>query len=531
MAKTWLDKWDPEDDNFWESEGKKIAWRTLWITTFTLILSFATWFMMSAIVVKLPSIGFKFTSDQLFWLAAMPGLAAGTLRIVHTFLLPIYGTRHIITVATIIKLIPVIGIGLAVMDPNTPFWVFMVLAFTSGFGGGDFSSYMPSTNMFFPKRLKGTALGIQAGIGNFGVSVAQFVTPAILGLAIYGASQVSTSIDAKEATATLKEMDGAKRTEVFASLDTGIQSKIILNIPKKIKDSIKQTVSLTDKVAFFNACPAKAQGKAISSIHPKAGEKVMKKMNENTKAVKNKDVYLQSAAFWYAPLLIILGIICWVYLRSIPVKASFKEQLDIFGSKHTWFCTITYVMTFGGFSGLAAAFPLMIKTLYGNFPNAPDPLAYAFYGPLIGSASRVIFGFIADKVGGAILTTLTGVGLIVGSAILISQGLLNPTSVDQFPLFLGVMLGLFFFTGIGNAGTFRQYPIIFSENQRQAAGVLGWTGAIAAYGPFIFATLIGNAITATGSANRFFIGLLVFAVIGTVINWYYYQRKGCERPS
>lgn len=531
MAKTWLDKWNPEDDNFWESEGKKIAWRTLWITTATLIFSFATWFMMSAIVVKLPSIGFKFTSDQLFWLAAMPGLAAGTLRIVHTFLLPIYGTRHIITIATLIKLIPVIGIGLAVMDPNTPFWVFMVLAFTSGFGGGDFSSYMPSTNMFFPKRLKGTALGIQAGIGNFGVSVAQFVTPAILGVAIYGASQISTSIDGKEAAATLKEMDAVKRTEVFASLDTGVQSKIILNIPKKIKDSIKQTVSITDKAAFFNACPVKAQAKAIASIHPKASEKVMKKMDENTKAVKNRDIYLQSAAFWYAPLLILLGIICWIYLRSIPVKASFKEQLDIFGNKHTWFCTVTYVMTFGGFSGLAAAFPLLIKTLYGNFPNAPDPLAYAFYGPLIGSASRVIFGFVADKVGGAVLTTLTGVGLLVGSAMLLGMGLVAPTSMDQFPMFLGVMLGLFFFTGIGNAGTFRQYPIIFADNQRQAAGVLGWTGAIAAYGPFIFATLIGNAISASGNANSFFYGLIVFALIGTLINWYYYQRKGCERPS
>lgn len=528
---TWLKKWDPEDNNFWESEGKKIAWRTLWITTITLLLSFATWFMMSAIVVKLPGIGFKFTSDQLFWLAAMPGLAAGTLRIVHTFLLPIYGTRHIITIATLIKLIPVIGIGLAVMDPTTPFWVLMVLAFTSGFGGGDFSSYMPSTNMFFPKRLKGTALGIQAGIGNFGVSVAQFVTPAILGVAIYGAAEVFTAIDANEATASLKEMDSAKKTEVFASLDTAVQSKIIFNVDKKIKDSIKQVANINDKVAFFNALPAMAQGKAISKIHPKAAEKVMKNFDENTKAVKNKNIFLQSASFWYAPLLILLAIISWIYLRSIPVKASFKEQLDIFGNKHTWFCTITYVMTFGGFSGLSAAFPLMIKTLYGNFPNAPDPLAYAFYGPLIGSASRVLFGFVADKIGGAILTTLTGLGLIAGGILLVTMNLVAPTSIDQFPMFLTVMLGLFFFTGIGNAGTFRQYPIIFASNQRQAAGVLGWTAAIAAYGPFIFATLIGNAISASGNAKSFFYGLIVFAIIGTIINWYYYQRKGCERPS
>ena len=195
---TWIKNWDPEDNQFWESEGKRIAWRTLWITTITLILSFATWFMMSAIVVKLPGIGFKFTQDQLFWLAAMPGLAGGTLRIIHTFLIPIYGTRHTITISTLIKLIPCLGIGFAVMDLNTPYWVFMVLALSAGFGGGDFSSYMPSTNLFFPKKLKGTALGIQAGIGNFGVSLTQFMTPVIIGIALAGAPQVFTSVNPKE---------------------------------------------------------------------------------------------------------------------------------------------------------------------------------------------------------------------------------------------------------------------------------------------------------------------------------------------
>lgn len=445
---TWLTKWDPEDNVLWESEGKKIAWRTLWITTVSLVLSFATWFMVSAIVVKLPGIGFKFTQNQLFWLAAMPGLAAGTLRVIHTFLLPIYGTRHVITFAKAIKLIPCIGFGFAVMNLNTPYWVFMVLAFTAGFGGGDFSSHMPSTNLFFPKRLKGTALGIQAGIGNFGVSLAQFMTPALLGIAIYGAPQVFTKLNP-----VTKEVVGAS------------------------------------------------------------------------------SIYLQNAAFWYVPLILIWTIVCWKYLRSIPIKASFKEQLDIFKEKHTWFCTITYLMTFGTFAGLAATFPMLIKSLYGSFEGAPDPLEYAFYGPLIGSASRVIFGFVADKIGGAILTTITGVGLIIGTVMMVTMGLVAPTSMDSFPMFVGVMLAMFFFTGIGNAATFRQYPIIFQDNPRQAAGVIGWTAAVAAYGPFIFSLIIGAVIGMTKSANGFFIGLCVFLIFATWINWHYYNCKGCERPS
>jgi NNP family nitrate/nitrite transporter-like MFS transporter len=447
MAAT-IENWNVEDEKFWESTGKKIAWRTLSVTTLSLMFSFATWFMMSVIVVKLPGIGFKFTTSQLFWLAAMPGLAGGTLRIIHTFLLPIYGTRNIITYSTLIKLIPCVGIGIAVMDPSTPYWVFMMLALTAGFGGGDFSSFMPSTSVFFPKRLQGTALGIQAGIGNFGVSLAQFVTPLMIGVSLYGASEVFTKINPKT----------------------------------------KEIIATTN-------------------------------------------IYLQSAAFWYIPILIIVALITWFTLKRVPVKASFREQLDIFKNKHTWFCTITYLMTFGTFAGLSAAFPLMIKTLYGGFDGAPDPLVYAFYGPLIGSASRVLFGFVADKTGGAILTTITGIGLAIGVTLLISMGLVAPVSMTQFPMFVTVILFLFFFTGVGNAATFRQFPIIFGKNPRQAAGVIGWTAAIAAYGPFIFATMIGAVISASGNAKAFFIGLLVFILIATFVNWNYYNKKGCESPS
>lgn len=441
---TWLKTWEPENPDFWKKTGSKIAWRTLTLTTTSLILSFATWFVMSVLVVRLPAIGFKFDTMQLFWLAAMPGLAGGTLRIIHTFLIPIFGTRLVVGVATLLKLIPCIGLGLAVLNPETPLWIFMVLALAAGMGGGDFSSYMPSTSLFFPKRLQGAALGIQAGIGNFGVSLAQFVSPWIIGFALFGAM--------------------AGGPQIF-----------------------------------------------------RKGEVV-------------KDLWLQNAVFWYVPLLIILSIMCLTWLRSVPVKASFREQLDIFKSKHTWFCTITYVMTFGSFSGFAAAFPLMIKTIYGHFPDAPDPLKYAFFGPLIGSATRVIFGFVSDKTGGAILTHLSGLAMIALCAIMIYLGLLTPTSLESFPLFVGCMLGIFFFSGIGNASTFRQYPIIFAHSPRQGAQVLGWTGAVAAYGPFVFATAIGSTITKTGSALPFFACAMAFYLIAVAINWWFYTRKGCEKP-
>lgn len=158
-------------------------------------------------------------------------------------------------------------------------------------------------------------------------------------------------------------------------------------------------------------------------------------------------------------------------------------------------------------------------------------MKWAFLGPLIGSGARVLFGPVADKIGGAILTHIVGIGLTACGVVMIFSGLLTPTSVDQFPMFVILMLVIFLLTGIGNAATFRQYPIIFSHSPRQAAGVIGWTAAVAAYGPFLFAMLIGAAITNTGSARVFFVGAVAFYVFATAINWWFYTRKGCEKPS
>ncbi len=438
----WLTNYDASNEAFWNETGKKIAWKTLTITTAALTLSFATWFLYSAVVLKLDKVGFHFTENQLFWLAAIPGLAGGILRAINTFLIPIYGTRKVIAISTLLKVVPLLMLGFAVMDTSTPFWYFVLIGFLLGIGGGDFSSYMPSTSLFFPKRLAGTALGIQAGIGNFGVSLVQLCSPLLISLSI------------------------------FSFLGGG---EILVETGKKI--------------------------------------------------------YLENIAFVYVPLVLIVGIWAWVSLRSIPVIASFKEQLDIFKDRHTLYCTMTYIMTFGIFAGLSASFPLMIRNLYVPFDNSIDPLDYAFYGPLLGSATRVIFGKVADKTGGAILTHITGTSLIVLLSALILGGYLTPTSGEQFTGFLAIIFAIFLFTGVGNAATFKQYPVVFQESPRKAAGVIGFTAAIAAFGPFMFNVLITQSRIHTGDARAFFWYLVAGCVVATFVNWYFYTRKGCERPS
>ncbi len=509
----WLQKWTPEDPQFWK-ENSGLAWRTLIITTWSLIFSFATWFTMSAVVVRLPQIGFKFDTNQLFWLAAIPGLSSGLFRLVHSVLIPILGTRLTITVATFIKVVPCIGIVIAVMNPATPFWFFMVFAFLTGFGGGDFSSFMPSTSLFFPKRLQGFALGTQAGIGNFGVGLTQFVTPWIIGFAAFGALSFSPQLFTKADTVkdfSITKVNGVVTDVVASKPEIADAITIVKDANGKLTDVVKNDTPATKDIKL----EIKKDGAVITDVQ--------------VKKLTRKDIWVQNALIWYVPILVITGIICAIFLRSVPIRASISEQLKIVGDKHGWFCTWTYISTFGSFAGFAAAFPLMIKVVYGGFPNAPDALKYAFIGPMIGGAVRFLFGAPSDKWGGAILTQIAIVAEIAGCIFLIATGSLTPTSLATFPLFVGGMLWIFFWTGVGNASTFRLYPIVFAYSARKGAQALGWTGAWAAFGPFIFAIFIGMSIAKTGSPVAFFIGAIIFYVIAAILQWWYYTRPGAER--
>ena len=431
----WLESWTPEDPETWDS-GR--AWKTLWVTTFNLTLCFVIWFLVSALAPKLNNIGFDLSKNQLYWLTAMPGLAGGTLRLIWTFLTPVMGTRKMVTMTMVLLLMPAFGWAIAVQDPTTPYGVLLGLAALAGIGGGAFSGFMPSTSYFFPKAKQGTALGLQAGIGNFGVSLVQFVTPWIVGLSVIGASQ--QFVDAKK----------------------GI----------------------------------------------------------------DKEVWYQNAAYLWIPFIVVGIVLAWTLLRSVPVQArGVREQFDIFSNKHTWLMTVLYVITFGTFSGLAAQFGLLIKNLYGTDvfgADGIDPLKYAFWGALVGSAARVLAGPVADRLGGARVTLLSTVG--IGAAAAYTAFQVDPGSAADFMPFFWGMITIFFFTGIGNASTFKQMPMIFQP--RQAGGVIGWTAAIAAYGPFLFGVLL-----AALAPQVFFLGLAVFAAIGAVITWIYYARPGAEMPS
>ncbi|OCL31430.1 MFS transporter [Tessaracoccus lapidicaptus] len=452
----WLQSWDPEDPQKWDS---KLAWNTLAVTTFTLTLCFVAWFLPSAIVPKLNALGFDFTKEQLYWMAAMPGLSGGLLRLVWMVLPPKIGTRKMVTLTTLLLVLPVLGWGVEVTNPDVPYWRLMGLAFLSGIGGGAFSGFMASTSYFFPKRLQGTALGLQAGIGNFGVSLVQLLTPWLITFGMFG---------------------------------------------------------------FLGSQQMTLAGK----------EPVV--------------VWYQNSALVYLPFIIAGAIWAYIVLRSVPIKANIKQQFDIFGNQDTWWMTILYIMTFGTFSGLAAQFGLLMLNLYGagntdivegsgttatilvEGYSLPDPVKFVFLGPLVGAGARVLFSPLTDRMGGAIWTLISGIG-ILGSILFTMPALTPDTSSaaalqGDFNQFLWGMLLIFLFSGIGNASTFKQMPMIFEK--RQAGGVIGWTAAIAAFGPFLF----GVGLTIMSPTTFYAIGA-VWAVGCIAITWFRYARPGAPKPS
>jgi len=181
-----LQDWRPEDPVFWRNRGARIASRNLWISIPALLLAFAVWMVWSVVVVNLPAVGFTLSPDQLFWLAALPGLSGATLRIFYSFMVPVFGGRRWTALSTLSLAVPALGIGFAVQDPATPYAVLLALAFLCGLGGGNFASSMSNISFFFPKAQKGNALALNAGLGNLGVSVVQFVVPLVITLGVFG---------------------------------------------------------------------------------------------------------------------------------------------------------------------------------------------------------------------------------------------------------------------------------------------------------------------------------------------------------
>ncbi len=528
--------WDVEDESFWESTGHKIATRNLWISIPSLLCGFAVWLYWSIVTVQMLNLGFPFTQAELFTLSAIAGLTGASLRIPSSFFIRIAGGRNTLFFTTALLMIPAAGTGLALLDQDTPLWVFQLLAFLSGLGGGNFASSMSNISFFYPKRMQGLSLGLNAGLGNAGVTTMQVLIPFVMTRAFFGGGSM-----------ILETESGTLIGKIAAGTETWIHNAgfvwLVFLIPlafagwfglnniraEHVSPNIGSPIASFAKISAMLAMAFIASAIGLFFILPSPTG--------------------LGAPSW-AKYPVIAGVIYLtvLLLKWLPgeIKPILERQYRIFSHKHTWIMSVIYTMTFGSFIGYSAGFALAIKVVFGfkhievdgvmthdtANPDGPSALTFAWMGPFIGAFIRPLGGWISDRVGGARVTHYVSIVMTasaLGVAYFLREAYRSETPQDFFLPFFLIFLLLFAASGIGNGSTFRTIAMVF--DQEQAGPVLGWTSAVAAYGAFVVPQVFGEQITG-GTPELALFGFAVFYLICLALNWWFYlgPRREFDNP-
>jgi MFS transporter, NNP family, nitrate/nitrite transporter len=455
----WLDDWQPENPAFWESGGKNTAWKNLLFSVFSEHLGFNVWVIWTIVVTNMGSAGFAFMEgvggknpqavSNALLLTSAPVLVGSALRVPYTFAIPRFGGRAFTAFSASMLLVPCLGLAFFINRPDTPMWVFLVLAALAGFGGGNFSSSMANISFFFPQGKKGAALGINAAGGNLGVAVTQLVLPLVI--------TVGTTLVAKS--------------------PAGYRLGLTL------------------------------------------------------------------AALLWVPFIVIAAIAALVFMDSItsakPDRYSYKLAMT---NTNTWVMAFLYIGTFGSFIGFSFAFPTLIKANFPELNHVGIMVALgnlAFLGALVGSFTRPIGGWLADRTGGAKITVGVFVSMAVGIALIMAA-----LKIHNFPMYLVAFLAVFVLTGIGNGSTYRMIPTIFgaaaktaaaesgqdpaeamASAKRQAGAALGVVGAVGAFGGFVLQQALRLSNIHFGSMAPAFWGYAALFLTMGGVTWWYYLRS------
>jgi MFS transporter, NNP family, nitrate/nitrite transporter len=528
-----INDWRPEDEQFWESTGKRIAYRNLWISVPALLCGFAIWGMWGIITVQMLNLGFPFSQAELFSLTAISGLAGATMRIPASFLIRLSGGRNTIFLTTAMLLAPAMGTGIALQHPEWPLWVFQLMALWSGVGGGNFASSMSNIGTFFPKRLQGTALGLNAGLGNFGVTTMQIVIPLVMTVSLFGGLGGEPMTLVKDSGWIFGKIAAGTPTwgqnAGFAWLLSLVPLSVIcffgMNNLTTVSPNIGGTIPAFLKIIWLYTLSFVPAGIGLYLYLPAPSG-------------------LGVLNMWLAMPLIIVSTLMVMKLTAFgTMKDNIAAQFSIFRNKHTWAMTVLYIVTFGSFIGFSMALPLSITVIFGishvpdasgvlqhtlKNPNAPSALTYAWIGPFVGALVRPIGGWLSDKTGGSIVTQWISAVMVVASGAVgyvMWLAYQSATPEQYFLVFMLLFVLLFTASGIGNGSTFRSIAVIF--DRQQAGPVLGWTSAVAAYGAFIAPVVIGQQIKA-GTPEVAMYGFAVFYALCLLLNWWFYLRAGAE---
>jgi NNP family nitrate/nitrite transporter-like MFS transporter len=437
QGRRWIEHWEPENEEFWESTGKKVAKRNLWFSIFAEHIGFSIWTLWSVMVLFMgPKYGLS-AADK-FLLVSTPTLVGSLMRLPYSFAVAKFGGRNWTIISAMLLLIPTVAAAI-VMQPGTSLGTFLIVAALGGFGGGNFASSMTNINTFYPERAKGMALGLNAGGGNLGVAAIQLI--GLLVIATAGATA----------------------------------PRIVL--------------------------------------------------------------------FVYIPLIIIASVCAALYMDNLSsVRGDTKAMREVVRDAHTWVMSFLYIGTFGSFIGYSFAFGLVLQNQFGRTPL--QSAAVTFLGPLLGSFSRPVGGWLSDKMGGARVTFVTFVGMAVATVVLILAS--NSKSLALFTI---AFIVLFVLTGVGNGSTYKMIPAIFRAKAKSAiedgadetlellkarklsGALIGLAGAIGALGGLFINLAFRQSFADTKSGVPAFVGFLVFYGLCFVLTWAVYLRKPAVQTS
>ncbi|WAL64836.1 NarK/NasA family nitrate transporter [Amycolatopsis cynarae] len=430
-GKRWIQHWEPEDEKFWESTGKKVARRNLWFSIFSEHIGFSVWTLWSVMVLFMgPKYGLS--AGDKFLLTSTPTLVGSLARLPYTFAVARFGGRNWTITSALLLLVPSIAAAI-VMKPGTPLWVFLLVAALGGVGGGNFASSMANINTFFPEKAKGMALGLNAGGGNLGVAVIQLI--GLLVIATAGATA----------------------------------PRIVL--------------------------------------------------------------------FVYLPLIVVAALCAYLFMDNIAsVRGDKKGMREVVKDAHTWVMSFLYIGTFGSFIGYSFAFGLVLQNQFGRTPL--QAASVTFLGPLLGSFSRPLGGWLADRLGGGKVTFWNFVGMAGMTALLIVA-----STVKSLSLFTVAFIALFVLTGIGNGSTYKMIPAIFRAKARAAiasgadeaaellrarrlsGALIGLAGAVGALGGLFINLAFRQSFMTAKSGVPAFAGFLVFYGLCFAVTWAVYLRR------
>ena len=512
-----IKNWDVEDQKFWSENGSAVSSRNLWASIPALLLAFSVWIMWGVLVKYMKEFGFNFgltdglingsenyinalkeINNLYYTLPAIAGLAGATLRLPNSFLISLGGGRNVIFVTTALLLIPAIGTGIALSNINTPYLFFAIMALLSGFGGGNFSSSMSNISFFFPKKMQGYALGMNAGLGNLGVAVMQKTIPFVVSFSLFGGT-VGAIATAKGAP--FEGLQNAAWIWVPLIAFSALLAFFRMNNVSTGTPSLPNTITGVSKTLYMVVLGLFAAG---------VGAFMLIGIPWDAFGMKNSSMWI------VLPVVIILAVQLMKHATPADIKENLKKQFSILGDKHNWIMTVIYTMTFGSFIGYSMVFPKLAQDIfvYSNpldpewaNPNAPSIMLWAFLGPMFGALIRPVGGIISDKVNSGAKVTMWSTifqiiaALVVAYYVVLARGTATP-EIYWWPFFTAFMV-LFLTTGIGNA----------------------------AYGAFIIPKVFGQQVKA-GTPEYALYGFAVYYLLCLILNWWYYQgpRREFDNP-